>query len=89
MKVTLRVTSAAANALRRGEPLPAAERVLDAAKRHQGVLRPQHADVEGTRLAQYFVADVPDSAGYALLEDLEALPEVEAAYVKPAVAPAR
>lgn len=59
--------------------------VFDLVKRHGAPLEPLHGDVTDEELQRYFVVRLVDAQeAEELAEELRALPQVEAAYVKPA-----
>lgn len=59
--------------------------VFDLAKRIGASLEPAHRDVADAELRRYFVVRLEDARdAERLADELRALPQVEAAYVKPA-----
>ncbi len=87
IEVTLRLAPAAARLLREGTYLgtsPSIDSIVRAARELGVSLRPLHESTNDPTLAVYFVAGAPDRQTAArLIEQLEQMPEVEAAYIKP------
>lgn len=88
MDLIIQCTPEAAAALRGGAAEGAPARLSDVLARHQLVARPQHPDCDDPTLSRYFVIDISDTAvADRLLDQLRALPFVEAAYLSPDALP--
>jgi hypothetical protein len=90
MQVTVKVAPEAALALQKQQPPTPASRKVAEATRELGIeLYPVHPGVKSPLLAPYFIAEVPDRAtAEQLISRLHQCEAIEAAYVKPAEAPA-
>jgi hypothetical protein len=87
--VTVRVSAEVAGGLLGTSPATRASDALAAICARCGTaLRPMHAHARDASLGRWFVARAPDArAAQALADRLRRVPEVEAAYVKPAATP--
>lgn len=87
MELVVKLTAEGAEALRLARLVETGQAIRETAARHGAQLRPQGSTAAGR--ARLYGAQVPDAeTGERLVAALEALPGVQAAYVKPDIRPA-
>lgn len=88
MDLIIQCTPEATASLRGGGGQGTPARLRAVLSAHLLCARPQHAHTDDPVLSRYFVVDITDAAAVdRLLEQLRALPFIEAAYLSPDAAP--